>query len=32
VQFRILAGLSFIAAALGLPASVAALAANRGPS
>jgi len=32
VQFRILAGLSFIALALGLPASVAALAANRGSS
>lgn len=32
VQFRMLAGLSFIAVALGLPASVAALAANRGPS
>ncbi|WP_298911721.1 heme exporter protein CcmB [uncultured Algimonas sp.] len=30
VQFRILAGLSFIAVALGLPATVAALAANRG--
>lgn len=32
MQFRILAGLSFIAVALGLPATVAALAANRGPS
>lgn len=32
VQFRMLAGLSFIAVALGLPTSVAALAANRGPS
>ncbi|MGB6229972.1 MAG: heme exporter protein CcmB [Litorimonas sp.] len=32
VQFRILAGLSFIALALGLPATVAALAANRGPA
>lgn len=32
VQFRILAGLSFIAVALGLPATMAALAANRGPS
>ena len=30
VQFRILAGLSFIAVSLGLPATVAALAANRG--
>lgn len=30
VQFRILAGLSFIALSLGLPATVAALAANRG--
>ncbi len=30
VQFRILAGLSFIAVALGLPATVAAIAANRG--
>ncbi len=32
VQFRILAGLSFIAIALGTPATVAALAANRGPA
>lgn len=32
VQFRILAGLSFIAVALGLPITVAALSANRGPS
>lgn len=32
VQFRMLAGLSFIAVALGLPTSVAALAANRGAS
>lgn len=32
VQFRILAGLSFIAVALGLPLTVAALAANRGPT
>ena len=32
VQFRILAGLSFIAVALGTPATVAALAANRGPA
>lgn len=32
VQFRMLAGLSFIAVTLGLPTSVAALAANRGPS
>lgn len=32
VQFRMLAGLSFIAVALGLPTSVAALAANRGSS
>lgn len=32
LQFRILAGLSFIAVALGLPTSVAALAANRGAS
>lgn len=30
VQFRILAGLSFIAVSLGLPATIAALAANRG--
>lgn len=32
MQFRILAGLSFIAVALGMPVSVAALAANRGPA
>lgn len=32
MQFRILAGLSFIAVALGIPAIVAALAANRGPA
>ena len=32
VQFRILAGLSFIAVAVGVPLCVAALAANRGPS
>lgn len=32
MQFRILAGLSFIAVALGIPFTVAALAANRGPA